>query len=137
MTVKLLTEKHLEFLSLKGGFAGSSEHIHVKIPHCWKSHVAAQIYSVVSSGSEGKTVYATVRSDCTGPLEGVQFTSTELISVNSNLPGSYKLKVCTLPTDITTQKDGFEPVTQTVTRTSMSVQMTCPGTYRYCPASQE
>ena len=32
----------LEFLSLKG-YTGSSESIHVKIPHCWISHVAAHI----------------------------------------------------------------------------------------------
>ena len=44
MIVKLLTELHLEFLSLKGGCTGSSESIHVKIPHCWKSHVTAHIY---------------------------------------------------------------------------------------------
>ena len=43
MTVKLLTEHHLEFLSLKEGCTGSSESTHVEIPHCWKSHVAAQI----------------------------------------------------------------------------------------------
>ena len=43
MTVKLLTEQHLEFLSLKGGCTGSSESTLVKIPHCWKSHVAAHI----------------------------------------------------------------------------------------------
>ena len=42
MTVKLLTEHHLEFLSLTGGRTGSSESIHVKMPHCWKSHVTAQ-----------------------------------------------------------------------------------------------
>ena len=41
MIVKLLTEHHLEFLSLKGG---SSESIHVKMPHCWESHATAQIY---------------------------------------------------------------------------------------------
>ena len=41
MTVKLLTEHHLEFLSLKGGCTGSSESTLVKMPHCWKSHVAA------------------------------------------------------------------------------------------------
>ena len=45
MTVKLLTEYHLEFLSLKGGFTGSSESTHVKMPHCWKSHVAAHLFS--------------------------------------------------------------------------------------------
>ena len=45
MIVKLLTEHHLEFLSLKGGCKGSSESTLVKMPHCWKSHAAAQIFS--------------------------------------------------------------------------------------------
>ena len=44
MSVKLLTEHHLEFLSLKGGCTGSSESTHVEIPHCWKSRVTAQNY---------------------------------------------------------------------------------------------
>ena len=39
MTVKLLTEPHLRFLSLKVGCTGSSESTLVKIPHCWKSRV--------------------------------------------------------------------------------------------------
>ena len=39
----LLTEHHLEFLSLKGGCTGSSESTLVKMTHCWKSHVAAQM----------------------------------------------------------------------------------------------
>ena len=43
MTVKLLTEQYLEFLSLKGGCTGSSESTIVKMPHCWKSHVAAHV----------------------------------------------------------------------------------------------
>ena len=43
MSVKLLTEHHLELLSLKGGCTGSSESTLVKMPHCLKSHVAAQI----------------------------------------------------------------------------------------------
>ena len=42
MSVQLLTEHHFEFLSLKGGFTGSSESTHVKMPHCWKSYVTAQ-----------------------------------------------------------------------------------------------
>ena len=41
MIVKLLAEHHLEFLSLKGGCTGLSESTLVKMPHCWKSHVAA------------------------------------------------------------------------------------------------
>ena len=43
MTVELLTEHHLEFLSLKGGCTGSSESTLVKMPNCWKSHVMAHI----------------------------------------------------------------------------------------------
>ena len=43
MIVKLLTEHHLEFLSLKGGCSDSSESTLVKIPDCWESHVMAQI----------------------------------------------------------------------------------------------
>ena len=41
MSVKLLTEQNLEFLSLKGGCTGSSESTLFKKPHCWKSHVTA------------------------------------------------------------------------------------------------
>ena len=44
MSVKLLTEHHLEFLDLTGGCTGSSESRLVKMPHCWKSHVTAQFY---------------------------------------------------------------------------------------------
>ena len=35
----------IEFLSLKGGCSGSSESTLVNMPHCWKSQVAAQLYS--------------------------------------------------------------------------------------------
>ena len=42
--VKLLTEHHLRFLSLKEGCTGSSESTFVKMPHCWKSHVMAQMF---------------------------------------------------------------------------------------------
>ena len=48
MIVKLLTEHLLECLSLKGGCRGSSESIHVKIPHCWKSHALAQFMFIIS-----------------------------------------------------------------------------------------
>ena len=52
MSVKLLTEHYLEFLSLKRGCTGSSESIHVKMTHCWKAHVAAHIL-VVMGGTMG------------------------------------------------------------------------------------
>ena len=44
MIVKLLTEHHFEFLSLKGDCRGSSESTHVKMTHCWKSHATAQMF---------------------------------------------------------------------------------------------
>ena len=43
MSVKLLIELNCDFLSLTGDYTGSSESTLVKIPHCWKSHIAAQI----------------------------------------------------------------------------------------------
>ena len=42
--IKLLTEHHLEFLSLKGDCTGWYESTLVKMPHCWKSHITAQLY---------------------------------------------------------------------------------------------
>ena len=48
MTVVLLTEHHLEFVSLKGVYTGSSESTLVKMPHCWKSHVPFYIYNSVN-----------------------------------------------------------------------------------------
>ena len=56
MIVKLLTEHHLEFLSFKGGCRDTFESTLVKMPHCWKSHVMAQmtgynnLYIVVLNG---------------------------------------------------------------------------------------
>ena len=44
MIVKLLTEHHLEFLNLTGGYRGSPESTLVKMSNRWKSHAAAQIY---------------------------------------------------------------------------------------------
>ena len=49
MTVKLLTELHLEFLSLKGWCTCLSMSILVKMPHCWESHVAAQMWNPLVS----------------------------------------------------------------------------------------
>ena len=65
MSVKLLTEQHLEFLILKGGCTGSSESTLVKIPHWWKSHVTAHVINVKTakiyikiSGSSAATKFS-------------------------------------------------------------------------------
>ena len=52
MSVKLLTEHHLEFLSLKGGCTGLSESTLVKMPPCWKSHVTAHFISILTPSKE-------------------------------------------------------------------------------------
>ena len=44
MIIKLLTEHHLEFLSLKKGCRGLSESSLVKMSNCWKSHALAHLY---------------------------------------------------------------------------------------------
>ena len=48
MSVKLLTEHHLEFtcISFKRGCTGSSECTLVKILHSWKLHVAARMLKI-------------------------------------------------------------------------------------------
>ena len=55
MSVKLLTEHHLEFLSLKGGCTGWSESTLVKMPHCWKSHVTAHLCFGLKKGWRKQT----------------------------------------------------------------------------------
>ena len=50
MIVKLLTEHHLEFLSLVGGCTGSSGSTLVKMSSCWKSRAAALM--VASRGQQ-------------------------------------------------------------------------------------
>ena len=49
MDVKLLTEFYFEFISLKVGCTGVSESTLVKMSHCWKSYVMAQIIIVIQS----------------------------------------------------------------------------------------
>ena len=91
MTVQLLAEQHLEFLSFTGGCACSSESVHVKMPHCWKSHVVAQIpyISDLSSAllSQGKGA-SFVPSPATGVLSPF---SEEIIEISgySDMWGVY------------------------------------------------
>ena len=47
MIVKLLTELHLEFLSLKGGCRGSSESTLDKMSNCWKYHAEVQNFIIL------------------------------------------------------------------------------------------
>ena len=52
MIVTLLTEHHLEFLSLKGGCRGLSESTLVKMSHCWISHMSWCNYIFLITGRD-------------------------------------------------------------------------------------
>ena len=60
LSVKLLTEQCLEFLSLKGGCTDLSESILVKKPHSWKSPVMALMteITVFQCSSQGGHIRA-------------------------------------------------------------------------------
>ena len=49
INIKLLREHHLEFLTLKMGCRGLSESTLVRMPYCWKSHVAAHMVLFVGN----------------------------------------------------------------------------------------
>ena len=59
MSVKLLIELNLVFLSLTGGCTGSSESTLVKMAHCWKSHVMVQIFLNTGPRMQSVTCQAT------------------------------------------------------------------------------
>ena len=67
MSVKLLTQPHLRFLSLKVGCTSSSEATLVKMSHCWESHVTALClaYSLIGSSKEyqNKCFHAEIRNE--------------------------------------------------------------------------
>ena len=87
MSVKLLAEHHLEFLSLKGDCTGSSESTLDKMPHCWKPHVMAHfIYLQVPKPPTIATIrtiplLTVVIMDVAGPAapERVAITSTSIL----------------------------------------------------------
>ena len=57
MSVTLLPEHHLEFLSLKGGYTGLSESTLVKMQLCWKSHATANLL-ILSARSQHARIIA-------------------------------------------------------------------------------
>ena len=77
MSVKLLTEYHLEFLSLRGGCTGSSESTFVKMSNCWKSHSGAHI-SVLTNHNMAKSFTDRPRIPSSLFISNVQARSTLL-----------------------------------------------------------
>ena len=67
MNIKLLNERHLEFLTLKGGFTGSSESTLAKMPHCCGSYIKYAYEPLLQgsdSGVAGKYFHKNPVLDC-------------------------------------------------------------------------
>ena len=85
MTVKLMNEHHLEFLSLKGGSRGSYEFTLVKMPHCWKSRVTVQMSYTHRPSKSQRCSIADRSEDMDGQsrvltrLTGMQFLAILLV----------------------------------------------------------
>ena len=69
ISVKLLIELNLVFLSLTGGCTGSSESTLVKMAHCWKSHVTVQIF--LNTGPRMQSVACLATDTCLTADPGV------------------------------------------------------------------
>ena len=70
MIVKLLTEHHLDVLSLKGGCRSSSESTLVKMSNCWKSHAVAHFINCpVVQLSNGLLINVLIRHVGVGPRQ--------------------------------------------------------------------
>ena len=65
MIAKLLTEHHLQLLSLKGRCTGSSESSLVKMPHCLKSHELAHLVVLKPRGLANYFIYLSIITEKT------------------------------------------------------------------------
>ena len=81
MIVKLLTEHHLEFLSLTGGCGGSSESTLVKMSNCWKSQSTAQFLYRIPSTLNSENIDRFQADEIVRP-SSVQNVSGRLCSLN-------------------------------------------------------
>ena len=82
------------------------------------------IYLGTSCSTE--TVTVTVTSDCTPAVMGVTLTSSEFIETSSSGPGIYEISACSLPVDVTFERNGYIPVTQEIA-TDTTVSLSCIG----------
>ena len=84
MIVKLLTEHHLEFLSLKGGCTGLPESRHVKMPHCWKSHALAHFCFQVENDVTSRSKAMEKKTDHNTREEQFKFTNGLTVITSKN-----------------------------------------------------
>ena len=112
MNIKLLTEHHLEFLSLKGGCTGSAESTFVKMPHCWKSHATAQMATRTTFSFSFYALKFSSGTTCITVVSGtldVRKLSTK--SINSHLQNRlhrFWYAISSLSTVVPTKRDSDE-----------------------------
>ena len=98
MIVKLLTEHHFKFLSLKGGYGGSSESTLVKMSNCWKSHAVAMLNSTsASGGSDAVGISFNKRA-----LSFETATEKKVSEYDQEIPPSLSNVYCTISQSTTT-----------------------------------
>ena len=121
MTVKLLTEHHLEFLSLKGGCTGLSESTLVKTSNCWKSHVTAQMYyhreTIISKPTDNKISCTRVTLDIRTPKHKSHALYSILVSQRVHLLACRNEPRQGNPVFGVSDNENFKPVSS-VTETS-------------------
>ena len=83
MSVKLLTDHRLEFLSLKEGCKDSSESTLVKIPNCWKSRLLAQLYI-----NEAR-IFIIFYAEFTKKYAPFELTVPDIYSVDNQIKDTY------------------------------------------------
>ena len=83
------------------------------------------IYLGSSCSTETATV--TVTSDCTPAVMGVTLTSAAgFMETSSSGPGIYEISACSLPVDVTSERNGYIPVTQEIAADT-TVSLSCIG----------
>ena len=78
MSVKLLTEHRLEFVSLKGGCTGSSESTLVKMPHCWNIICRDSMYDLYWLRADVR-IYDTLGTSISQRKGQIQTSTTNLV----------------------------------------------------------
>ena len=97
MSVKLLAEHHLGYLSLKGGYTGSSEFTLIKMPHCWISHVAAHTVKPVLNGHSKEDLNLVFKTDYRlMQVKSIHWEHSAIISTCFKLPPVLKTYVLSI-----------------------------------------
>ena len=82
ISIKLLTEHHLEFLSLKGGCTDSSQSTLDKIPHCWNLMSRLKLFTGMLSINSNKKRNMPIHLDLLCVIQHTSFNFT----INSTVP---------------------------------------------------